>query len=1016
MSPETGKHIYIDNLCKSSNKVEQYLELLEYYQKKLGVKKVTVFMQIGDFYEIYGIVYSDGKRVSNLWEVAENLILKIANKNQSVYKDKSIKVKMAGIPLLSIDKYMNTAVEDYGWTVVLIEQSGEGKDIVRFESAIVSPGTNSYSHQETNNLMVIHLEKVGSLINRGCHTLYAGISFLDCLTGESGIIEYPYKETVSDPIIYDEILKLITIKNPSEVIIYADKTELTESEIVNLFHLNYSSYQIILDSTPKKFIDDSFQKNIFNKIYNTKNQTGIQDIFQHIGVWEHYYCRSSLTIMLEYVVNRNPNILEKLNTPTMMFNVDNNLVLANNALEQLNIINNIKKNFHHQRFTSVYNIINQTKTFMGKRLLKNRLMNPIIDSMVLQERYDRIGDMIRLQNQVLSTVDTKKEQPIYKLRSWLTEIIDLQKLIRKFARDRLCITDINSFVLSLENTLNITKFLEILDKDKYQYILEIKPTKSDISNINKIIKEIKNTFILDNCNSSITKIEGNVFKKGRFPDLDKIQDNLDTDKNIIKILEQQLSIMIDSKGYQKDGKSLVNVGKNTRYGHYIYTTPTRIESLKKTIEKRGFNLKIGQYDIEKKDFTFETLGKGKVRIDLGCIHVSGCNLQENTDNIRRAIQKQFSKWAQELFYKHRDLLEQISQFIGEVDFIQSCSKTAIEKGYSCPNIDLTPNNSYLDCKDLRHPIVESIHTDTPYIPNDFQFGNTAPNGYLLFGVNAIGKSTSMKSIGVNLIMAQAGMYVAASKFQYKPFKYLFTRIQSNDNIFAGLSTFAVEMSEFKIIMKYADRNSIILGDELCSGTETLDATALVAAGIRKLSGRGANFIFATHLHYLSSSKYINDLDNVKKIHMSVSYDNSNKKLIYERKIKEGSGLASYGIEVCKSMKMDDDYMELAQQIRDELTANTDKILGKVSRYNNQKYISNCEVCQENVATDTHHIKYQCSADNQGMIEHWHKDSKFNLVGLCKECHQSVHSSPPRIKIRGYRNTTNGVELSWKNLK
>ena len=101
------------------------------------------------------------------------------------------------------------------------------------------------------------------------------------------------------------------------------------------------------------------------------------------------------------------------------------------------------------------------------------------------------------------------------------------------------------------------------------------------------------------------------------------------------------------------------------------------------------------------------------------------------------------------------------------------------------------------------------------------------NGVLLFGINAVGKSSYMKSIGVNIIMAQAGMYVASSSFIYKPFKYLFTRILSNDNLFAGLSTFAVEMSEFKIIMKYADKNSIVLGDELCSGTETLDATALV---------------------------------------------------------------------------------------------------------------------------------------------------------------------------------------------
>ena len=93
----------------------------------------------------------------------------------------------------------------------------------------------------------------------------------------------------------------------------------------------------------------------------------------------------------------------------------------------------------------------------------------------------------------------------------------------------------------------------------------------------------------------------------------------------------------------------------------------------------------------------------------------------------------------------------------------------------------------------------------------------------------------MKSIGCNVIMAQAGMFVSADKFIYKPFNYLFTRICGNDNIFAGMSTFEVEMEEFKIIMNYADKNSIILGDEICSGTETLDATAIVASGINILS-------------------------------------------------------------------------------------------------------------------------------------------------------------------------------------
>ena len=117
----------------------------------------------------------------------------------------------------------------------------------------------------------------------------------------------------------------------------------------------------------------------------------------------------------------------------------------------------------------------------------------------------------------------------------------------------------------------------------------------------------------------------------------------------------------------------------------------------------------------------------------------------------------------------------------------------------------------------------------------------------------------MKSVGINIIMAQAGMYVPASKFIYKPYKYLFTRIMNNDNLYAGLSSFEVEMKEFKVILKYANNNSIILGDELASGTNTEDATAIVASGIIELSKRNSNFLFATHLHFLAEMKCIKDI-------------------------------------------------------------------------------------------------------------------------------------------------------------
>merc|ERR1711871_536022 len=116
-----------------------------------------------------------------------------------------------------------------------------------------------------------------------------------------------------------------------------------------------------------------------------------------------------------------------------------------------------------------------------------------------------------------------------------------------------------------------------------------------------------------------------------------------------------------------------------------------------------------------------------------------------------------------------------------------------------------------------------------------------------------------------------------------PYKYLFTRISGNDNIFKGQSTFAVEMSELRSILKRVNRNSLVLGDELCSGTETISGLAIVAAGVITLEKSDCSFIFATHLHQLSKMKKINNLKRVENYHMETIYDNVKGKLIYNRK-------------------------------------------------------------------------------------------------------------------------------------
>jgi DNA mismatch repair protein MutS len=278
-------------------------------------------------------------------------------------------------------------------------------------------------------------------------------------------------------------------------------------------------------------------------------------------------------------------------------------------------------------------------------------------------------------------------------------------------------------------------------------------------------------------------------------------------------------------------------------------------------------------------------------------------------------------------------------------------------------------------------------------------------------------------------MAQAGMFVPASKFTYWPYQYLFTRIRNNDDIYAGLSSFEVEMKEFKVILKYSNENSMILGDELCSGTETLDATALVASGLQQLCKRRANFIFATHLHFLSELKEVTELPNMKFYHLSVRADPQNPdKLIYDRKLAVGNGPQSYGIVVCKSMALDTEFVREAERIR--LAIERGDVLGHIkftprqtagaSKYNTEKRFGACEVCDCQDGSDIHHINQQCNADSRGIISSdgegmFHKNSKWNLVCLCKDCHQAVHSSPPTLQISGYIQTSTGIELEFRKI-
>ncbi|HHH72535.1 MAG TPA: DUF968 domain-containing protein, partial [Sulfuricurvum sp.] len=285
------------------------------------------------------------------------------------------------------------------------------------------------------------------------------------------------------------------------------------------------------------------------------------------------------------------------------------------------------------------------------------------------------------------------------------------------------------------------------------------------------------------------------------------------------------------------------------------------------------------------------------------------------------------------------------------------------------------------------------------------------NGVLLYGINSSGKSSLMKSIGLAVLMAQSGFFVPASSMKFSLFESIFTRIVSRDNLQKGLSTFAVEMLELKNIFNRAGTRSLVLGDEISHGTETLSGVAIVASAIMKLAKTRSLFLFATHLHQLASMQELRRLENVVDLHLSVEYDEAQDRLVFNRVLQPGSGSSVYGLEFARSLHMDPEFLDSANHIRKRLSNDFDElellVKKRTSKYNKELYVTTCVICGAK-AEDVHHIAEQGRADARGFIGHVPVNHRHNLVPLCREHHREIHEG--KLKVKGFVMTSNGLEL------
>ena len=971
----------IANLLNSKEKLltEIYFDLQLFFEEKYG-KNTIVFMEIGSFFETYE-VNNETHQIGKAKEVSELLNIQLTRKNKSIIENSLQNPLLAGIPSVSLERYLSRLVQSKKYTIVLVRQKGEPPHVKRYIANIISPGTNfDYVMESSENYLV-------SLLIDCNHQIYSvGYSAIDVSTGKT-IINEVHGTREDKTYALDEIFNLLQTYKTSEIVLTFNAESIDKEWVQTYLEINPS----VPHSFNKTRLKITYQNELFARIYAIRS---LLSPIEYLDIERYPYASESLAILCDFIIEHDANIIEKMSRPILVGN-SRYLYLGNNALEQLDIIS------RNPNEMTLLNLIDQTSTAIGKRLLKERLLNPICDIKTLNERFD-------LSSQLIGEYK--------KFEIALKQVYDLERILRRIALKKLHPLELDYLSTSLVAILGIFKEAQFK---------KIATPKELFDESEALFEMLQQTFILDVCAKfRKDQINENLFVKGVYPQIDKIEQ---AKKERFSALEQ-IAKTIESF-FEENNRTTISIEWLESEGHYISISKNRFALIEDKLMQSFIT--IGDKHYFFKDFTFRHL-KNSVKISASLIEEISQEISLSNMQMIALVKERYDEILEKIETHFALTLEHLISFVGTLDVALSNAKCAVLYNYVRPELlSMNEKERFVEAIGLRHPLIESREENGIYIPNDIFLGKHNPNithdhitleatdakevqGILLYGINSSGKSSLMKSLGMAVIMAQSGFFVPCASMRFHLFDKLFTRIISHDNLYKGLSTFTVEMLELKNIFNRATPNSLVLGDEISHGTETESALAIVASAIKKMDTLGSLFVFATHLHQLGQLDVIAQLKHIVPLHLGVNYDEESDKLLYNRKLELGSGSSLYGLEFAKSLHMDKAFIKTAYDIRAHLAGALDEVAllkqKKRSKYNKNLYLSKCALCDEYV-DEVHHIKAQERADEHGNIEHFHQNHRFNLIPLCSKHHKMVHEG--KIVINGFMMGNEGLELHFE---
>jgi len=776
-----------------------------------------LLFRVGDFYETFG---EDAIRASKILDI---VLTKRANGAAS-------HIELAGFPYHSLDTYLPKLVRA-GNRVAICDQLEDPKTVKgivkRGVTELVTPGL-SFNDQ------VLDTKKNNFLASIYFGKEIHGIAFLDLSTGEFMCAEgkLPYLE------------KLIQSFAPAEII-YSKTARKSASDLLKNEFITFHCEDWVFQ------YDFTYEK--LKSHFGTANLKGF-------GIEELQSGIIAAGAILYYLEETEHKEIQHISAISRIAE-EKYVWLDKFTIRNLELVFS-----QHEGGVPLIQILDDTVTPMGSRMMKKWLVLPLKEKSMIEERLNVVDFFY--QNAPL----------IEQIISQMKLIGDLERLISKVVVGRANPREINQIKRALKVTLPIKELLKLQKNPTLKKLSDqLHPCEFLLEKIEKELKE----------DAPMLTHQGGIIKDGVDDELDEYRGLATSGKDFL--------IRIQQREVENTGISSLKIAFNRVFGYYLEVTHLHRDKVPQEWIRKQTLVNAERYITpELKEYEEKIL-----------------NAEEKMVGIE---QRYFQALVQEVAQFVTEI-QQNARVLGTLDALLSFAQVALENNYSRPKISDTDT---LEIKEGRHPVIEKqLPPGENYVPNDIYLDNDTQQIIIITGPNMAGKSALLRQTALIVLMAQMGSFVPASFARIGIIDKVFTRVGASDNLSKGESTFMVEMTETASILNNLSDRSLVLMDEIGRGTSTYDGVSIAWSIVEYLHNHPtfrAKTLFATHYHELN--QLADDFPKIKNFNVSVK--EVGDKVIFMRKLKAGGSEHSFGIHVAQMAGMPNPIVLRAAEIMTHL--------------------------------------------------------------------------------------------------